>query len=668
MKSRPVLCPRVLVGLSLGLVCCTSKPATPPPPPDAGALPGPADAGDASLEDAGAPADGGGDPPDSGQTVSCRSGRDWALGAAAFQDSTERMGLSAPMDPINVLATADVDGDGYADLILLDTTTNARKKSHLFLNRPTDDGLGRRFVEASESSGFFRTRGDDVDGRVSSLVSFGDVDNDGDVDAMSAFYRDRGQFDWLDRGEILLNDGSGHFSLAESPPPAHEEPTTSSLAFFDQDLDGVLDLYLTYWYEQPPFQTPFGMEPQVLRGDGFGGFTDVTHEVGIALTRTRAGIEANTALRPLFGGTVCDVNGDGRADLLGATYGRGLNLLYLADRERFREIGLASGVAADDRRDPSDDQSYRCYCQGGAERCNPRPPAPARGYPCPGRGWYPGDSDQPWSLGGNTFSIACADVDNDGDQDLYTGEIRHPDVGSSSDPSELLLNDGAPGDPRFSRPGRDTMGLRPPLPVTADEGGQNNGIFDFDGDGWLDLYLGGSPYEQNKGWLFHQKSPGAFEWVGPSSGFNHDCPHGMAIADFDHDGDQDVVVGTYGCGAVWGTIAPVRYYENIAAEHNFISVRLVGGGRGAANGSGIGAMIRVTAGGITQTHELRGSWGRAALSMDLVAHFGLGAACQIDEISVRWPDRAHSTQVFRGVAANQRVELRQGDDQVHPLP
>ena len=48
-----------------------------------------------------------------------------------------------------------------------------------------------------------------------------------------------------------------------------------------------------------------------------------------------------------------------------------------------------------------------------------------------------------------------------------------------------------------------TANIAPRLVVQ--EGGQINGLFDFDDDGRLDAYLGGSPYPHNKAWLFHQK-------------------------------------------------------------------------------------------------------------------------------------------------------------------
>jgi hypothetical protein len=81
----------------------------------------------------------------------------------------------------------------------------------------------------------------------------------------------------------------------------------------------------------------------------------------------------------------------------------------------------------------------------------------------------------------------------------------------------------------------------------------------------------------------------------------------------------------------------------------------------------VGARVRVTAGGITQTREIYGNWGLAGLGTDLVAHFGLGAACAIDQVEVRWPDGTSSVQTFRGVVANHRVEIRQGEERVRYL-
>ncbi len=72
----------------------------------------------------------------------------------------------------------------------------------------------------------------------------------------------------------------------------------------------------------------------------------------------------------------------------------------------------------------------------------------------------------------------------------------------------------------------------------------------------------------------------------------------------------------------------------------------------------------MTAGGVTQTRDIQGTWGLAGQSMELVAHFGLGAACDIESVEVRWPDGSGTVSRYTGVRANYEIELREGDAQV----
>ena len=53
-------------------------------------------------------------------------------------------------------------------------------------------------------------------------------------------------------------------------------------------------------------------------------------------------------------------------------------------------------------------------------------------------------------------------------------------------------------------------------------------------------------------------------------------------------------------------------------------------------------------------------FGHGNIQNDLVLTFGLGAACDIDKIEVRWPDSTGSTQTFTGVVSNYDVTLKQG--------
>jgi hypothetical protein len=649
-------------------------------PDDAGAVD--ADVEETTPGDADAAEDGPEEVPPPPPRI-CRAGTGWAPGSIAFADRSTDWGLDAAKG--TTFATADIDGDGWQDLVITQGAVYARNNGKVYLNRPGAGGR-RTFVDGTAASGLFRVRGSAEDGRHTSLVTFGDIDNDGDVDvfADTFAYPPEGVAYLADGPEILLNDGSGVFTLTADPAivgPAR--PLASAGFFFDQDLDGNLDLFVGYWWRQPPWTSPFGQPPQLYRGSGAGGFADVTEEVGMLLVNSAENLTAGRNARPLFGATTCDVNGDGRIDVVGAAYARFANELFLADGDHFSEIGTATpNIGSDERRDFSDDQSFLCYCQANptADGCAGIP-APMSGYPCPGRGWYPGTSDQPYSLGGNTYAHVCGDFDNDGDFDLYETNIRHPDVGSASDPSELIVNESTPGTLAFTRPGRDAMGLVPPIDLArVDEGGQNGGSLDFDNDGRLDVYLGGSPYACNKAWLFHHRSDGAlsFEWVGVDGGLDHPCGNGMALADFDHDGDEDMVLGTYGCNdttaglpcrADWRPAdnQPAIFWENVSNENNWIAIRLVGRGAGGANRSGLGALVKLTAAGVTQMRLVHATAG-SQLSRDPVAFFGLGATCDIERLEVRWPNAGLTTQSFTEVLANYRIEIREGESVVRYLP
>ena len=314
-------------------------------------------------------------------------------------------------------------------------------------------------MDGTEESGVFQTRdGSDTEYRAAHLAIAGDVDNDGDLDLFTGTYVDPTQprTDPGDRSEILLNDGSGKFSLApiSDPHPASNQrwPTTGA-TFADIDRDGNLDLFVGFWYQR--YGTSYlGVQAQLYRGRGDGTFEAITEQAGLLTERT--GYAEGKNHRPAYGVTACDLNDDGAPELLVSAYGRQWNLLYRNDGEGvFTEIGQPSGFAGDDRRDFSDNEFFACYCTvhsdaPGCEKAEaPRIqcPDPADSY------WNPGYDDQPWRLNGNSFSTYCADIDGDGRLDLYTAEIAHWHIGESSDISELLRNTGQNGEIRFERPG-----------------------------------------------------------------------------------------------------------------------------------------------------------------------------------------------------------------------
>jgi hypothetical protein len=241
--------------------------------------------------------------------------------------------------------------------------------------------------------------------------------------------------------------------------------------------------------------------------------------------------------------------------------------------------------------------------------------------------------------------------------------IVHWDVGDTSDPTELLLNDGG-AEPRFERPGNPATGLVRDFKRSDWNAGDMTGAFlDFDNDGRQDVLIGSSDYPGTRAFLFHQKPDGRFEEVLPEAGIDHPRSHGIAVADFDGDGDVDVVLGYGTSRCEYETTCyktnEVHVFRNeVGQDGNWLRVRLVGGA--GANRSAIGARVRVTAGGVTQTQEVNGGYGHFGIQHDLTLQFGLGTACDVEKVEVRWPDQALTTETFTNVRGNYRVVIEQG--------
>jgi enediyne biosynthesis protein E4 len=211
-------------------------------------------------------------------------------------------------------------------------------------------------------------------------------------------------------------------------------------------------------------------------------------------------------------------------------------------------------------------------------------PAPLIG--CTQQNWTHAQDREAFRLGGNSGSTSCADLNNDGYMDLVTGEIRHWWAGEGSDGSQVLLNDGK-GDVTFTRQDDKTIGLFiTPANAGWNEGHMTQVVFDFDNDGLLDIYQGDSDYDDTRGRLYHQVKGSTlkFEEVDfKTDGIDHNRSHGVVAADFDRDGDLDLIVGhsRMRCGTsgqCYATNTP-RFFENVIGNKNaWVQLKLVGEG------------------------------------------------------------------------------------------
>jgi hypothetical protein len=602
---------------------------------------------------------GGGDDGPSGPPPICHEGTAWDGSGDVFRDKTKAWGLD-DMGITGIRFNAvDVDGDGWVDLTVRtggDAADDfAAGVRNAWLLRNTGEG---GFEDVTESSGIRQTRaGDDNRGRPGSVWVWADVDNDGDLDVYTGLpIADE------ETSELLINQGDWTFALGKKGSPVRDPMAVYGASFTDVDRDGFVDLWLAN----------FGEQSELLLGKGDGGFDLDTIDLGLETEPwvDVSTIDAGLAHSLAWSAAACDLNDDGWPDLLASSYGRAPNHLWQGGSEGFVNRSVDSGYAYDDRVDWTDNESARCHCQlhPDDEDCEGVPPPES--IVCNDDDdvfrWDHDLDRNLYRLGGNSGQAVCADLDNDGAVDLVTTEIVHWDVGSSSDPSEILHNTG--GDPIvFERPGNEATGLvREHTSPDWNDGDITAEVFDIDNDGWPDVYIGGTDYPGTRGLLYRQHEPLRFEAVPEGHGIDQLRSHGSVAADFDRDGDLDLVVGQSParCDAECYDPQHPKFFENVSDPGNFLQLELVGGE--GTNRAAIGARITIEAGGITQTREVGGGDGQYGDQTDLVQHVGLGEACEA-EVTIRWPDQALTTEVFMlGGGYRWRIEQSGSPEVVSP--
>lgn len=608
----------------------------------------------------------------------CVPGNDgWTEGVGAFSNATTTSGMEALAAIGTRISAGDLNGDGYADLIVRRASNQAAE--HDF----SEGGTGQVWVLMNKGDGTFtdttaasgllaRRDGKTGVGRPAEIMALGDVDNDGDLDVITLFSNSDAQNVHPETAELMLNRGDGTFELGPKDGTDLRVGGTYSrggVAFTDLNRDGFLDVWVG---------TGGPGQDLLYLGNGQGALLDNTRALGLTTRPWQSLDELNAAQAHTnsWGVTACDLNNDGSPELLSASYGRAPNHLwqsaYASGGVSMTNRSVASGYAFDARQDWTDNESARCYCtlHPDAEGCA-GVPAPTR-IACQQESdvfrWNHANDREPFRLGGNSGTTVCADVNNDGWMDLLTTEIVHWDVGKNSDPSELLINQKR-AEVTFARPGNEVTGLTRTQEVDAwNDGDITAAVFDFDNDGRPDLYIGTTDYPGTRGHLYHQRPDGTFVEVPIAQGIDHKSSHGVAVADYDRDGDLDLVIGhsrgRCSSGDHCYPSAHTRYFQNtLGNTNNWIQLQLEGA---SANRAAIGARVTVKTDAITQTQEVQGGHGHYGLQDDLVRHFGLGRACAA-EVTVRWPDAELSTQTFT-VQAGYRYTVRQGQAPVAQTP
>ncbi|MBW1810029.1 MAG: VCBS repeat-containing protein, partial [Deltaproteobacteria bacterium] len=137
-----------------------------------------------------------------------------------FQEVTDKVCLTDARGMY--LGAIDLNGDDYPDLVTYNGNLENRNNLTFYLNQQdpgSQDSKDRVFVDFTAESGINANPDPMESGRMSSVVSYADIDNDGDVDIASCLYYHRieNKTDYTeeDRCEVLLNDGTARFTIKE---------------------------------------------------------------------------------------------------------------------------------------------------------------------------------------------------------------------------------------------------------------------------------------------------------------------------------------------------------------------------------------------------------------------------------------------------------------------
>ncbi len=499
-----------------------------------------------------------------------------------FRNVAPRLGLDA-RDLAGGAVVEDLDSDG--DLDILTSSFDVRGSLHLYRNNR--DGS---FTERTRQAGLTGLTGG------LNLIQ-ADYDNDGDVDILVL----RGA--WLDiyglqPNSLLRNEGNLTFTdvtFEAGLGEVHYPTQTASWA--DYDNDGDLDLYVGN--ETTETQS---CPSQLFRNEGDGTFVDVAREAGIQSLGWTKGV--------IWG----DYDGDRFPDLYISNF-QGDNRLYRNNRDgTFTDVAVQAGVTG-----------------------------PRSSFPS----WFwDFDNDGVLDLMVNSYQMPLGT----GPPDIWYVAASHLGLSHPADEPSLYRGDGRGG----FRDVAGQLGLkRATLPMGANFG-------DLDNDGYLDFYLG-TGYPGLEGLvpnvMYWNKQGKAFQDVTYAGGFGHlQKGHGVAFADIDNDGDQDVF-------QQMGGFLPGDPYHNAlflnpGFRNHWITLELEGT---RSNRSAIGARIWLE---LEEDGKKRsiyrwvnsgGSFGANPFRQEI----GVGQAQRIFRIQIDWP--SGSSQEFQDVEVNQFVRVREGE-------
>jgi hypothetical protein len=494
-------------------------------------------------------------------------------------ESDETSSRNAPETMPGGVAVFDYNGDGRPDIFFTNgaNIANLKKDSPKYKNRLfRNDGNGV-FADVTDAAGVGGT-GYDMG------VAVADYDNDGHPDLFVA---------GVHHSTLYHNNGNGTFtdvtvksalnSSLNQPDPEFGGFWAITAAWVDVNNDGLLDLfvanYLQWNYSEKPMCEYAGTSDYCHPRYYKGQPNQLFLNNGDGTFRDASkqwGLRDHVGKAMGIG--VADYDNDGRPDLF-VTNDASYNSLFHNLGDRFEEVAFETGVAL------AEDGAF---------------------------------------ISG--MGLDFRDYDNDG----------YPDIAFVALPNQtfpIFQNTGKGAFKEVTSP----SGMRQ---VSLAMSGFGAGLYDFDNDGWKDLFITGGhvqahsmpgqPVDYYNTVFRNLGSSGKWQPFTEEAGLAASPKgrhRGCAFGDFENDGRVDIVVSVVGRDAeIWMNRSPnIDHWLDIALRGT------------KSNRDGIGARIKVGSHTVgTQYNHMTTSTGYASSSLGPV-HFGLGTDSQVNFIEIRWP-------------------------------
>ncbi len=437
------------------------------------------------------------------------------------------------------------------------------------------------------------TKGSGLDFEVHGMgVAIGDYDNDG---------RDDVYITALEGDRLFHSEGGGRFRDVTAEAGIHNANFGTSAAWLDYDLDGKLDLFVANYVQWTPeadlWCSMDGSTKSYCTPESYKGTqSKLYRNLGggkFADATEQAGLGDPSSKSLAV--AAFDYDADGFIDLFVANDTQPNKLYHNLKNGRFQEVGLAAGVA---------------FGEDGVARA--------------------------------AMGADAADYDRSGRPHLIVGNFSNQMLGLYHNEGNGLFVDEAP---------RSAVGRASLLKLTF-----GLFFFDYDLDGYPDILAANGHLDeeiervqpkvqyQQTPLLLRNQGKGMFQEIGAFP--TPMVARGMAYGDYDRDGDLDVLIVTNHGAA--------HLYRNDSGNGNhWLSVKLEGT---RCNRDGIGAVVRVTSAGGTQSQAVHSGSSFCSAS-DLALTFGLGQDQKATRVEVEWPGGARQT--LTDIAAGQHLVIKQ---------